>query len=45
LVAAKDSLRFTQSYGNILKVSLDSLKKKEKKKTEKKDGKQGKKAS
>ena len=30
--------RFMQSYGNILKVSLDSLKKREKKKTDKKAG-------
>ena len=30
MVAAKDYRRFMQSYGNILKVSLDSLKKKEK---------------
>ena len=31
MVAAKDHRRFMQSYGNIMKVSLDSLKKKEKK--------------
>ena len=36
MIAGKDHRRFMQSYGNILKVSLDSLKKKEKKKTEKK---------
>ena len=32
MISAKDYRRFMQSYGNILKVSLDSLKKKEKKK-------------
>uniref|UniRef100_A0A7S3BJB0 Signal recognition particle 14 kDa protein n=1 Tax=Haptolina ericina TaxID=156174 RepID=A0A7S3BJB0_9EUKA len=36
MISAKDHRRFMQSYGNIMKVSLDSLKKKEKKKTEKK---------
>ncbi len=29
MIAAKDHRRFMKSYGNILKVSLDSLKKKE----------------
>ena len=33
MVSSKDYRRFMQSYGNILKVSLDSLKKREKKKT------------
>ena len=33
MVAAKDHRRFMQSYGNIMKVSLDSLKKKEKKRS------------
>ena len=32
MISSKDYRRFMQSYGNILKVSLDSLKKKEKKK-------------
>ena len=32
MVSTKEYKRFMQSYGNILKVSLDSLKKKEKKK-------------
>ena len=36
MIAAKDHAKFLQSYGNILKISLDSLKKHEKKKTEKK---------
>lgn len=34
MISSKDYRRFMQSYGNILKVSLDSLKKKEKKKTD-----------
>ena len=34
MISAKDYRRFMQSYGNILKVSLDSLKKKEKKKAD-----------
>jgi signal recognition particle subunit SRP14 len=38
MIHAKDYRRFTQSYGNILKVSLDSLKKKEKKKGSDKKG-------
>lgn len=36
LISAKDYSKFMQSYGNILKISLDSLKKREKKKPEKK---------
>eukprot|EP00316_Scyphosphaera_apsteinii_P010862 CAMPEP_0119316622 /NCGR_PEP_ID=MMETSP1333-20130426/40211_1 /TAXON_ID=418940 /ORGANISM="Scyphosphaera apsteinii, Strain RCC1455" /LENGTH=74 /DNA_ID=CAMNT_0007322311 /DNA_START=111 /DNA_END=335 /DNA_ORIENTATION=- len=36
MIAAKDHRRFMKSYGNILKVSLDSLKKKERKRNEKK---------
>ena len=32
-IAAKDHVKFMQSYGNILKISLDSLKKREKKKS------------
>ena len=36
MITAKEHRRFMQSYGNILKVSLDSLKKREKKKTDKK---------
>ena len=36
MIPAKDHLKFMQSYGNILKISLDSLKKREKKKQEKK---------
>ena len=36
LITAKNYQRFMQSYGNILKVSLDSLKKREKKRLEKK---------
>ena len=36
MVAAKDHRRFMKSYGNILKISLDSLKKKERKRTDKK---------
>ena len=43
MVSAKDYLKFMQSYGNILKISLDSLKKKEKKKAMK--GKTEKKAT
>ena len=35
MVSVKEYRRFMQSYGNILKVSLDSLKKREKKKAEK----------
>ena len=35
LIAAKDHRRFAQSYGNIMKVSLDALKKKEKKQKKK----------
>ena len=38
MITAKEHRRFMQSYGNILKVSLDSLKKREKKKAEKKAG-------
>ena len=34
MISAKDYRRFMQSYGNILKVSLDSLKKKDKKKAD-----------
>ena len=34
MIAAKDHRRFMQSYGNIMKISLDSLKKKEKKRPE-----------
>lgn len=33
MVSAKDYQKFMQSYGNILKISLDSLKKKEKRKS------------
>ena len=33
MVSAKDHRRFMQSYGNIMKVSLDSLKKREKKRS------------
>ena len=36
MIAAKDHRRFMQSYGNIMKISLDSLKKKEKKRPGKK---------
>lgn len=36
MITAKEHRRFMQSYGNILKVSLDSLKKREKKKDLKK---------
>uniref|UniRef100_A0A7S0Q5G9 Signal recognition particle 14 kDa protein n=1 Tax=Coccolithus braarudii TaxID=221442 RepID=A0A7S0Q5G9_9EUKA len=36
MVAAKDHRRFMKSYGNILKVSLDSLKRKERRRAEKK---------
>ena len=36
MIPAKDHAKFMQSYGNILKISLDSLKKREKKKQEKK---------
>ena len=36
MIAAKDHRRFMKSYGNILKVSLDALKKKERKRPEKK---------
>ena len=36
MISAKDHGKFMQSYGNILKISLDSLKKKEKKKADKK---------
>ena len=32
MISAKDHQKFMQSYGNIMKISLDSLKKKEKKK-------------
>ena len=35
MITAKEHRGFMQSYGNILKVSLDSLKKREKKKNEK----------
>lgn len=35
MITAKEHRRFMQSYGNILKVSLDSLKKREKKRTDK----------
>ena len=35
-ITGKDLARFRQSYGNILKVSLDSLKKREKKREKKK---------
>ena len=35
LITAKNYTRFMQSYGNILKVSLDSLKKREKKRLDK----------
>ena len=38
LITAKEQRRFMQSYGNILKVSLDSLKKREKKRPDKKAG-------
>ena len=38
MITAKDYRRFAQSYGNILKVSLDSLKKREKKKGSDKKG-------
>lgn len=38
MVSSRSYQRFMQSYGNILKVSLDSLKKREKKKAEKKAG-------
>ena len=38
MLAAKDYRRFMKSYGNILKISLDALKKREKKKIEKKKG-------
>jgi signal recognition particle subunit SRP14 len=38
MITAKEHRRFMQSYGNILKVSLDSLKKREKKKGDKKAG-------
>ena len=38
LIAAKDHRRFAQSYGNIMKVSLDALKKKERKRGDKKKG-------
>ena len=36
MLAAKDHRRFAQSYGNIMKVSLDALKKKERKRDKKK---------
>ena len=39
MISAKDLKRFMQSYGNILKVSLDSLKRKEKKKPDMSKGK------
>ena len=39
MITADKLTRFTQSYGNILKVSLDSLKKREKKKDVKKEEK------
>ena len=39
MISAKDYRRFMQSYGNILKVSLDSLKKKEKKRPDISKGK------
>ena len=45
LVTAKNYTRFMQSYGNILKVSLDSLKKREKKKSDIEKKKPQKKAS
>ena len=38
MLAAKDYRRFMKAYGNILKISLDALKKREKKKIEKKKG-------
>lgn len=41
MVAVKDYQRFVKEYGNILKVSLHSLKKKEKKRTDKAGEKQG----
>ena len=37
VIAGKDHRRFMQSYGNIMKVSLDSLKKREKKREKKKN--------
>ena len=45
MVSAKDYQKFMQSYGNILKISLDSLKKKEKKKAVKGKVEAAKKAS
>ena len=36
MIHAKDHAKFMQSYGNILKISLDSLKKRVKKKQDKK---------
>jgi hypothetical protein len=36
MIGGKEYRRFMQSYGNIMKISLDSLKKKEKKKNDKK---------
>ena len=45
MVSAKDYQKFMQSYGNILKISLDSLKKKEKKKAVKGKAEAPKKAS
>ena len=36
MLAPKDYRRFQKAYGNILKISLDALKKREKKKIEKK---------
>ena len=41
MITAKEHRRFMQSYGNILKVSLDSLKKREKKKAEKRSSASG----
>ena len=38
MLASKDYRRFMKAYGNILKISLDALKKREKKKIEKKKG-------
>ena len=38
MLAPKDYRRFQKAYGNILKISLDALKKREKKKIEKKKG-------
>ena len=37
MISAKDHVKFMQSYGNILKISLDSLKKREKKNKQEND--------